>query len=111
MADHQRLTSNVGQSSERRAWDSNPQPLAGHLNSNQAGSGEKPEEYDGFEKSAAPGAARSAENAVSGGDSDLAESGPITPDLADLIRCWPNLSEATKAAFSALLVAAINENR
>ena len=75
----------------RRARDSNPQPLAGHLISSQAATPESPEENAHSRGSAAPGAAVGAENT------------PIDADLQAIIQRWPELPEAVKAGILAMV--------
>ena len=79
---------------QRRARDSNPQPLAGHLISSQAAHAEKPEENAHSRDSAAPGAAVDPEN------------GPVDPDLRFIAERWDELSEPVKAGILAMVRAA-----
>jgi hypothetical protein len=74
--------------SKRRAWDSNPQPLAGHLNSNQANNAEIPDDIARLADCAARGAAINANS-----DSTL-----------ELVTSrWHQLPEAIRAAIVALV--------
>ena len=79
---------------KRRARDSNPQPLAGHLISSQAATPENLEENAPFRDSAAPGAAVDPEN------------GPTDPDLRLIVERWDELSEPVKAGILAMIRAA-----
>jgi len=78
----------------RRARDSNPQPLAGHLISSQAATPESPEENAHSRDSAGPGAAVDPEN------------GPTDPDLRFIVERWDELSEPFKAGILAMVRAA-----
>ena len=84
---------------KRRARDSNPQPLAGQLISNQSLLAENAEENSVSQDSAAHGAAVQQDH------------GPNDPDLVAIIEAWPELSEAVKAAFMALLAASNDKSR
>ena len=97
------------QLSKRRAWDSNPQPVARHLNSNQLQNGENAEEYGNTEQRAAPGAAVSAENAGKHANAAVStEANRTTPvtgndaDLTEVANRWATLPEAVRLAVMAL---------
>ena len=72
---------------QRRARDSNPQPVARHLNSNQGAPCENADEFDDFGIGAAPGAAVRSET---------------DPELAEVVEAWGGLLPAIKAAILGL---------
>jgi len=95
---------------ERRARDSNPQPVARHLNSNQLLECENAEEYRISELSAASGAAVSAEKggeqaeATAGKEANqTAPMGGYDPDLAEVANRWATLPDAVRLAVMALV--------
>jgi hypothetical protein len=76
---------------ERRAWDSNPQPVARQLISNQSITPKNTEENADSGNSAAPGAATKPFPT------------PFDADLRSIIDAWPDLPNALKAGIAAMV--------
>jgi hypothetical protein len=95
---------------QRRAWDSNPQPVARHLNSNQLQTVENAGDFDDSSVSAAQGAAVGAENGVEPGPAAGCMAGQGTapvavadPDLALVVDRWQALADPIRVAILSLV--------